>query len=110
MVAALASSLTGRPVRGDLALTGEITLSGQVLPVGAVKEKVLAARRRGLDTVVLPQQNETEINEELDEHVRRQMTVRYVRRIDDMLELVLRDAEAVDETAHDSTPFRRTAG
>ena len=89
MVAALASSLTGRPVRGDLAMTGEITLSGQVLPVGAVKEKVLAARRRGLTSVVLPRQNEQEFNEELDEDVRRQITVHVVDRIDELLDLVL---------------------
>lgn len=110
MVAALASSLTGRPVRGDLAMTGEITLSGQVLPVGAVKEKVLAARRRGLTAVVLPRQNEQEVDEELDEDVRRQLTVHYVRRIDELLELVLRDVEAEDRRAPDSTPFSRPAG
>src|SRR5205823_3108712 len=61
MAAAMASQLTGRPVRGDLAMTGEITLSGRVLPVGGIKEKVLAARRVGIREVVVPKQNEKNI-------------------------------------------------
>ena len=55
---ALASEVTRRPVRGDIAMTGEITLSGRVLPVGGIKEKVLAARRAGIREIILPRQNE----------------------------------------------------
>ena len=65
MAAALASELTRRPVRGDLAMTGEITLSGRVLPVGGIKEKVLAARRAGIREVILPRQNEKNVKEDL---------------------------------------------
>ena len=61
MVTALASELTRRPVRGDIAMTGEITLSGRVLPVGGIKEKVLAARRAGIREVILPRQNEKNV-------------------------------------------------
>ena len=65
MATALASELTRRPVRGDIAMTGEITLSGRVLPVGGIKEKVLAARRVGIREVILPRQNEKNVNEDL---------------------------------------------
>ena len=65
MVTALASALSGRPVRGDVAMTGEITLSGRVLPVGGIKEKVLAAKRAGIHEVILPRQNEKNVNEDL---------------------------------------------
>ena len=78
MVTALASALTGRPVRGDLAMTGEITLSGRVLPVGGIKEKVLAARRHGITEVILPRQNEKNINEDLTEELRSELTIHYV--------------------------------
>ena len=67
---ALASELTRRPVRGDIAMTGEITLSGRVLPVGGIKEKVLAARRAGIREVILPRQNEKNVNEDLTDELR----------------------------------------
>ena len=78
MVTALASELRGRPVRGDIAMTGEITLSGRVLPVGGIKEKVLAARRHGITEVILPRQNEKNIKEDLTEELRRELTIHYV--------------------------------
>jgi ATP-dependent Lon protease len=85
MVTALASELTGRPVRGDIAMTGEITLSGRVLPVGGIKEKVLAARRHGITEVILPRQNEKNIKEDLTEDLRKELTVHYVSEIEDVL-------------------------
>ena len=94
MVTALASELTGRPVRGDLAMTGEITLSGHVLPVGGIKEKVLAARRHGVFEVVMPKQNQKNVNEDLSEELRHDMTIHYVSRIEDVLELALQPASA----------------
>jgi ATP-dependent Lon protease len=89
MVTALVSELTGRAVRGDTAMTGEITLSGHVLPVGGIKEKVLAARRLGVFKVILPKQNEKDVNEDLSEDLRREITVHYVSTIDEVLELAL---------------------
>ena len=89
MVTALVSELTGRPARGDLAMTGEITLSGHVLPVGGIKEKVLAARRLGVFEVVLPRQNEKDVNEDLSAELRQELSVHYVSAIDEVLELAL---------------------
>jgi ATP-dependent Lon protease len=89
MVTALASALSGRPVRGDVAMTGEITLSGRVLPVGGIKEKVLAARRVGISTVILPRQNEKHVNEDLSEELRHGLTVHYVDEMDEVLKLAL---------------------
>jgi ATP-dependent Lon protease len=86
---ALASELTRRPVRGDLAMTGEITLSGRVLPVGGIKEKVLAARRVGIRDVILPRPNEKNVNEDLTEELRRDMTIHYVQTVDEVLLLAL---------------------
>jgi ATP-dependent Lon protease len=81
MVAALASQLTHRPVRGDIAMTGEISLSGRVLPVGGIKEKVLAARRHGIKELILPRQNEKNVKEDLTEDLRRELTIHYVTEI-----------------------------
>jgi ATP-dependent Lon protease len=86
---ALASELTRRPVRGDLAMTGEITLSGRVLPVGGIKEKVLAARRAGIREVILPRQNEKNVKEDLTEELRRDLTIHYVQAVDEVLLLAL---------------------
>src|SRR5688572_20897171 len=90
---ALASEVTRRPVRGDLAMTGEITLSGRVLPVGGIKEKVLAARRVGIREVILPRQNEKNVNEDLTEELRRDMTIHYVQTVDEVLLLALLPAQ-----------------
>src|ERR1700676_3948696 len=89
MVAAMASELTGRPVRGDLAMTGEITLSGRVLPIGGVKEKVLAARRAGIREGILPRQNGKNVNEDLTPELRQDLTVHLVSTIDEVLALSL---------------------
>jgi ATP-dependent Lon protease len=89
IVAALASELTRRPVRGDIAMTGEITLSGRVLPVGGIKEKVLAARRVGIREVILPRQNAKNVNEDLGEELRRELTIHYVQSVDEVLLLAL---------------------
>jgi ATP-dependent Lon protease len=89
MATAMASELTGRPVRGDIAMTGEITLSGRVLPIGGVKEKVLAARRVGIREVILPKQNARNINEDLTPELRQDITVHLVSTIDEVLALAL---------------------
>ncbi len=89
MVTAMASEATGRRVRGDIAMTGEITLTGHVLPVGGIKEKVLAARRLGIHRVILPHQNERNINEDITEELRRDLTVHYVSTVDEALDLAL---------------------
>jgi ATP-dependent Lon protease len=105
MAAAMASELTGRPVRGDLAMTGEITLSGRVLPVGGIKEKVLAARRVGIREVILPKQNEKNIKEDLTDELRKDLTVHLVTTIDEVLALALQPASSdVRPAKKDSRP------
>jgi len=106
MVTALASEMTGRPVRGDLAMTGEITLSGRVLPVGGIKEKVLAARRVGIRHVALPWQNEKNINEDISEDLRRDITVHFVTTIDEVLDLALLPAPASPPDGTDAAGVR----
>ena len=88
MTAALTSIYTRRRVRHDVAMTGEITLRGLVLPVGGIKEKVLAARRAGITCVVLPEKNETDVEEIKDEAVEG-LEVHYVKRIPEALDLLL---------------------
>src|SRR5205823_13536481 len=82
---ALVSLLTGRRVRGDVAMTGEITLRGTVLPVGGIKEKVLAAHRAGVKRVLLPERNRKDIVD-IPETVRQDMELSFVKKIDEVLE------------------------
>ncbi|HVG87052.1 MAG TPA: endopeptidase La [Vicinamibacterales bacterium] len=89
MVTALVSTLSRRAVRGDVSMTGEITLSGKVLPVGGIKEKVLAAKRAGIKEVILPKQNEKNVKEDLNEELRRGLTIHLVSTIDEALLLAL---------------------
>ena len=88
IVAALASLMSQRPVRHDIAMTGEITLRGKVLPVGGIKEKILAARRAGITTVVLPLRNEKDLVD-IPDHIRKQMKFTFVREVGEVLEAVL---------------------
>ena len=98
MVTALASELSGRPVRGDVAMTGEITLSGRVLPVGGIKEKVLAARRHGITEVILPRQNEKNIKEDLTEELRAELKIHYVAHIEEVTSIALLPSSAQSHT------------
>jgi ATP-dependent Lon protease len=88
MVTALVSLVSGRLVRPDAGMTGEITLRGQVLPVGGIKEKVLAAHRSGLKTVILPKRNEADL-EDIPEEVRTSMCFIFVETVDEVLEAAL---------------------
>jgi ATP-dependent Lon protease len=88
MVTAIASLVTGRRIRPDLAMTGEITLRGLVLPVGGIKEKVLAAKRAGIKQVILPKRNEKDFTQ-ISESLRKGLTIHPVRTIDEVLALAL---------------------
>lgn len=90
MSTALASLLTGRAVRSDVGMTGEITLRGQVLPVGGIKEKVLAAHRAGLRRVILPERNEKDL-EDVPAEIRDEMEFIFVDKIEDVFAAALRD-------------------
>ena len=91
MATALVSALSRRPARHDLAMTGEVTLRGRVLPIGGVKEKVLGAVRAGINTVILPKENERDL-EDLPEEVRKRLEVHLVEELGDVLSLALRGA------------------
>jgi ATP-dependent Lon protease len=88
MTSAMASLYTGLPARSDVAMTGEVTLAGLVLPIGGVKEKVLAARRAGIHRVVLPLGNKKDLRD-LPDHVRQEMQFHFVERVEDVLSIVI---------------------
>lgn len=90
MCTALVSSLTGNPVRADVAMTGEITLRGEVLPIGGLKEKLLAAHRGGIKIVIIPKENERDLAE-IPENVKADITIHPVRWIDDVLLIALQN-------------------
>ena len=98
MVTALASLLTGRPVRSDVAMTGEITLTGQVLPIGGLKEKALAAQRNRIRCVIAPALNEQDIDE-IPEHLRKDLEFKFVSTVDEVLEAALQRRAAPKRAA-----------
>jgi ATP-dependent Lon protease len=108
MIVALASLFTGRRVRGDVAMTGEITLRGSVLPVGGIKEKVLAAHRAGIKRVVLPDRNRKDMVD-IPESVRKDMELVFVKRIQEALELTLESVPVVVATPDPGAPAGTTA-
>jgi len=85
---AIASALTGIPVKGDLAMTGEITLRGRVLPIGGLKEKLLAAHRHGIFEAVLPKDNEKDLPD-IPEAIRNEMNLHFVETMDEVLKFAL---------------------
>jgi ATP-dependent Lon protease len=92
---AIASALTRVPVRSNVAMTGEITLRGRVLPIGGLKEKMIAALRGGLDTILIPKENEKDLKE-IPANIRRSLQIELVEHVDDVLEraLALKDPES----------------
>jgi ATP-dependent Lon protease len=89
MATALASLLSGRPVQPRLAMTGEITLSGDVLPIGGIKEKLLAAKRIGINQIVLPAENRQNVEEDLKPEQLTGMELHYVRNMEEVLQRAL---------------------
>jgi ATP-dependent Lon protease len=98
MATAMASALTRAPIRKNVAMTGEITLRGRVLPIGGVKEKLLAAHRFGIDTIIMPKDNEKDLPE-VPEEVRNALCINLVETIDEVLALALEDACPTDAGA-----------
>jgi ATP-dependent Lon protease len=92
MATALVSALSGRKVRRDVAMTGELTLTGRVLPIGGVKEKVLGAVRAGIREIILPQENEAHI-EDIPEDVRKSLTFHLVETLDEVMGVALRSED-----------------
>jgi len=90
MFVALVSVLKGKPVRKDVAMTGEITLRGRVLPVGGIKEKVLGAYRANIKTIVLPKANEVDV-EEIPEKVRKDIKIHFIENIEEALNIALEE-------------------
>lgn len=103
MAVALASALTGRRVRHDVAMTGEITLRGRVLPIGGLKEKVLAAHRAGIKTVLLPIDNRKDI-EEIPNNIKKQLELVPVSHMDEVLKIALQELEIPPETEQIEPP------
>ena len=105
LTTALVSLFTGRPVRSDVAMTGEITLRGKVLPVGGIRDKVLGAQRAGIFTVIMPKKNEKDL-EEVPTEIGKQMHFELVEHIDDVLQTAL----TRKRSRKNSATARRTAG
>jgi ATP-dependent Lon protease len=109
MATAIASVFTGKPVYHTLAMTGEVTLRGKVMQIGGVKEKLLAAVRAGIDTVIFPEKNEVDVDE-VDEEIRNQVKLEYVSVIDDVLDIALKKRKEKRKTKRAGARARAQAG
>ena len=101
MCTALVSALTDIPVKSDVAMTGEITLRGEVLPIGGLKEKLLAAHRGGISTVLIPQENEKDLAE-IPKNIKDKLTIVPVKWIDEVLEHALQHLPVPDASSDDA--------
>src|SRR4029077_13713461 len=113
MCTALVSALTRIPVRSDVAMTGEITLRGEVLPIGGLKEKLLAAQRGGIETVLIPEENQKDLVE-IPDNIKGKLAIKPVRWIDEVLQVALTrqptprpETAAEDQVAPAAKPARR---
>jgi ATP-dependent Lon protease len=109
MACALYSLVTGRPPAADLAMTGELTLSGLVMPIGGVKEKAIAARRAGVKTLILPEENRGDF-EDLDEQIRKGMTAHFVRSFDEARKVCFSEGPKAANRARRRQPSTPAAG
>ncbi|MDX1836431.1 endopeptidase La [Legionella taurinensis] len=107
MCTALVSTLTQIPVRADVAMTGEITLRGQVLPIGGLKEKLLAAHRGGIKHVIIPEENSKDL-EEIPDNVLRKLTIHPVKTIEQVLDIALQRSPRVDSPISEVNPVVTT--
>ena len=103
MVTAITSALTNKTIKRRMAMTGEITLSGHVLPVGGIKEKVLAARRAGINELILPAQNEKNVREDIQPELLKGIKIYYVRMIDEVLNLAFPEPVLTGVQPHPTT-------
>jgi len=109
MCTALVSALTNVPVRSNVAMTGEITLRGEVLPIGGLKEKLLAAHRGGIDTVIIPHENERDLTE-IPKNIKQNLSIRPVRWIDEVLDVALSELpELKASTPEEAAPAEEQA-
>jgi len=109
MTTALASLFSGRPVKPLIAMTGEVTLSGKVLPIGGVKEKVLAARRAGIKTVILPERNRKDLLEDIPEELRKDLKFEFVDDVSKVLDLALSPKRVSTKDVHGTNGRERAA-
>jgi ATP-dependent Lon protease len=113
MASALVSALTGMPVRSDVAMTGEITLRGRVLPIGGLREKSLAALRARIYTIIAPEQNQKDLDE-IPKHIRRRLDFKFVKHMDEVLKLALRgypgEDGPVSEVQESEKPKEKSTG
>ena len=109
MTTALVSALTSIPVLADVAMTGEITLRGEVLPIGGLKEKLLAAHRGGIKTVIIPHENEKDLAE-IPKNIKQQLDIKPVRWIDEVLEIALKEEPTPLEDSENSDKLKKRVG